>query len=466
MTTRGYSVDALQARDRPDIGAELNALDLLLGHEVPTRRTLKTLNHVASPAVGTPIGLAVHRTFPFEWVSSVLDPFLALSNWTHVTSYSDYDPGLATLAPSKPGDMHLLWIDWRTYMDRSTPEEIVDWLVNRLDAIRALDPVGVLVNNWPTSTSLSEVVSPPDRGTRGWLRSLNHRLDALVAQIDRCLIVDLEQLVASTGPGFIDLTNDKETYFPFSSEAAIRIARHIGVHLVPALVAPRLKALAIDMDDTLYAGVLGEEGVDGVVLTQGHRLLQATLSGLKESGMLLCLCSRNEQEDARELFAIRSDFPLRWDDFAAVAINWEPKSQNPAFLAEQLNIGLDSFLFLDDNPAELIKARASIPGLCALRAHEDATETTYRLCHYPGLYQAKGTEADALRNEDIKANRLRRELLQHTQGDQSAYLSQLEMIVELSENALDHRERVHQLSQKTNQFNLNCLRCTWITPTH
>jgi FkbH-like protein len=163
----------------------------------------------------------------------------------------------------------------------------------------------------------------------------------------------------------------------FFSPLADALARHVKV----ALGCVR-KCLVVDLDNTLWHGVLGEDGPLGVRVGIGdpegesHLELQRRILALKQRGIILAVCSKNNPEDVSEFFRLRSDLPLRLDDFSALEIGWKPKNEALARIASDLNIGTDSLVFLDDSPAEVALIRqvmpevecVQVPATSALRA--------------------------------------------------------------------------------------------------
>lgn len=174
---------------------------------------------------------------------------------------------------------------------------------------------------------------------------------------------------------------------------------------------------------------------------------------------MLTLCSRNEEEDVKALFDARTDFPLRWDDFAAVRANWQTKAENLNRLSQILNIDPSAFLFVDDNPAELVKMAAELPEVRLLRAKRNGEETMLGLCHFPGLYQLHRDDIAVSRTTDIQANQAR-EKIRQTASDYHSYLDSLNMVITIYENEASHVKRLYDLSHKTNQFNLALRRMT------
>jgi HAD superfamily phosphatase (TIGR01681 family) len=152
---------------------------------------------------------------------------------------------------------------------------------------------------------------------------------------------------------------------PFFTALATMVARKL--HLLKR--APS-KVIVLDCDNTLWAGVCGEDGPGGIRLDSPWRELQQFMREQAQTGRVLCLCSKNNEEDVSAVFAQRSDMPLRRDDFVAARINWRPKSENLKALAKELNLGLDSFVFVDDNPVECAEVQANCPEVTALQLPE------------------------------------------------------------------------------------------------
>jgi FkbH-like protein len=175
---------------------------------------------------------------------------------------------------------------------------------------------------------------------------------------------------------------------------------------------------------------------------------------LKERGVMLALCSRNELADVEDFFRDRkAELPLDLEDFASVQVNWSSKSQNIRRIAADLNVLPSALLFIDDNGAELAKAKGALPGLRVLLADPGGDETEGALRHFPGLFALCRDEQAALRTSDVRKNR-ERESMRAEAADLTSYLVALRMEIRLHRNCREHAQRIHELSQKTNQFNL------------
>lgn len=403
--------------------------------------------------------IRVDRTMPFEFVANLMSPFCGLWEADVCFDYSDYDSALSGIGGEAQADVYIIWLDWRIYARSMSAQEAAQWLNERIVKLRKATDKPIWINNWPESLEDADRVLSFRAGDRGWFRKLNSFLLGAVENNTGCVLIDLAQLAHEGSESFYDYRNEEISSYPFSNQATTIISRHLGVQLLPACLVPRLKAIALDLDDTLYHGVLGEEGAEGVTLTEGHHRLQRLLLQLKQSGIMLTLCSRNEEEDVKALFDARTDFPLSWDDFAAVRANWQTKAENLNQLSQILNIDPSAFLFVDDNPAELVKMAAELPEVRLLRAKRNGAETMLGLCHFPGLYQLHRDDIAVSRTTDIQANQAR-EKIRQTASDYHSYLDSLNMVITIYENEASHVKRLYDLSHKTNQFNLALRRMT------
>jgi FkbH-like protein len=422
---------------------------LLLG-PLPAAKEL-----LAAPAlpVTRQVSVRVERNFPFEWLRPALDRYMSLWGAGVSLRLSGYDAALPGAEQAAAADVHLLWIDWRKYRSSLDASGAAAWLKGRLEALRRHDDKPILVNNWPETGGIGELLYGAGTLRRRWSRDVNAAVQEAAETVPGCAVIDLSSLSATMGASFWDDRNDTAVHYPFSSRATLAIARHLGAQLLPAVLMPRLKAVALDLDGTLYDGVLGEDGVGGVRLTEAHYRLQRLLLQVKHSGIMLAVISKNEAEDVRSLFSERGDFPLQHEHFAAVLANWRPKSENMAELARMLNIDPSAILFVDDSYPELLGMLAALPSVPVLHADRDAGVTAERLVHFPGMYLISEESGMPDRTKDIRANQIREELRRQAK-DTHSYLAGLDMVIRLYVNCRDHARRLFDMSRKTNQFNL------------
>src|SRR5207249_8171072 len=177
------------------------------------------------------------------------------------------------------------------------------------------------------------------------------------------------------------------------------------------------------------------------------------------AGMLLALCSKNNPEDVWDVFAQRLDMPLRREHFAAGRLNWRPKSENLKEIAEELHLGLDSFIFIDDNPVECAEVQAHCPEVLTLELPSDCGNTTRFLNHCWVFDRLKVTEEDRRRGEMYLQSQ-QRESLRSQSMSLADFIAALQLDIQIQTMAPGQLARVAQLTQRTNQFNFTTRRRT------
>ena len=234
-------------------------------------------------------------------------------------------------------------------------------------------------------------------------------------------------------------------------------------NIIKSLYGKNKKAIVCDLDNTLWGGIVGDDGAENIEIGQETSIGQlysefhGYLKAHKDLGVLLTVDSKNDEENALAGLN-RPDSVLRPDDFIVIKANWEPKDRNLAATANELNIGADAMVFIDDNPAEREIVRSSVPGAAVpeLTAPERYINTLDR----SGFFEVTAFSADDLsRNEMYKAN-AERAKQEASFADYGDYLRSLEMKAEIKPFAPLYMSRIAQLTNKSNQFNLTTLRCT------
>ncbi len=228
---------------------------------------------------------------------------------------------------------------------------------------------------------------------------------------------------------------------------------------VHALRSAPFKVIALDCDDTLWSGVCGEDGPEGVVLDPPRRDLQEFMAAQQNAGMLLCLCSKNNMEDVIETFRLHPEMPLRLEDFVARRINWIAKSANLASLSEELQLGLDSFIFVDDNAQECGEVQARRPEVLTLQLPPDAQEIPAFLRHVWAFDHLRVTEEDK-RRRALYAQRAERSRLEKQAKTLEEFIRSLELEIRIAPLTPETLSRAAQLTQRTNQMNFTTIRRT------
>lgn len=400
------------------------------------------LNRLAVMRLGAAAGdgfvLRVLRNHAFETLVPVLAPLTAFAGWTPQLVLGDYDDSLSL--PDDSCDAAVIWLDFTRY-SRLSDDELADWFVGRLQALRS-QSAGPLV-----------VANAPDAGDR--YARLNAAIDDWAAGAPAAAVLPLDRIAADLGPRAFAEARAAVTGTRYADPLNLEAARTLVFEAIaPFLTAP-IKALAVDLDNTLYAGVLGEDGPDSVRLSEGHADLQSAIAELADQGVLVSIVSRNEPADVEALFAARRDFPLRPEHIASWQVGWGEKSDGVAAAAHQFNIAPDSFLLMDDNVGELVQVASHHAGIRLLHANEDAAATARALRLYPGI--PRPGQAFAGRAADLAAN-ASRAALAVAAVDADAYLAALGAELTFALDPQADRARLADLSRKTNQFNLSLRR--------
>jgi FkbH-like protein len=279
-------------------------------------------------------------------------------------------------------------------------------------------------------------------------------------------IFDLKALVEQVGRSL--LYSNKRWYLGglrFSTAGEKLIARELDRILDAQLVA-RKKCLLLDLDNTLWGGVIGEDGLNGIQLSETgegarYRDFQLRIRELSEMGVILGIVSKNNEPDAFEVFDRHEHMVLRKGDFAALKINWSPKAQNIADLAEDLDIGTDSIVFIDDNPVEREAVRTALPEVTVPDFPADTCELAsfFERVYKDCFFTLESTAEDRKRTATYLANAKRAAERTATPSIEE-FLAGLGTKIFLTRAGDEDLPRVAQLTQKTNQFNLTTRRYT------
>lgn len=233
---------------------------------------------------------------------------------------------------------------------------------------------------------------------------------------------------------------------------------------IDALDAVRKKCLVLDLDNTLWGGVLGEDGVEGVQIGNTYpgncySDLQSFVVEMKKTGVILALCSKNNESDVQEAFLKRKEIKLKLEDFSSIKINWKDKPDNIMEIAHELNIGLDSMVFLDDNPAERELASKMVPGLTVPGFPEKPyLFRGFLNSMYNDYFQVYSlTDEDKQKTAQYAKNALRQKE-QEKFTSKKDFIKELGITLEIKEAEEINIPRIAQMTQKTNQFNLTTKR--------
>jgi FkbH-like protein len=335
-----------------------------------------------------------------------------------------------------------------------------------LASIRAWTDAKVLLHDFPAplERSLGIIDASHARGRTLALRRLRQQVRQHASAAGNVFVVDLAHLVASIGHSrWRDARLWTLARIPYSGEAMLSLAREYMRYL-RAFAGRTRKVLVLDLDETLWGGIVGEDGPEGIHLGVGYKgqafvRLQRALRQLTRRGVLLAINSKNNADDALEIIERHPAMLLRREDFAAVRINWQDKATNLVEIADELGLGLDSFVFVDDSAAECERVRQALPEV--LTVHLGGDPATYASTISDlGVFDALTFgEEDRVRTAMYRSEAQRRELQQSMASLDDFYRS-LAMTLEIEPVTPSTLARAAELTQRTNQFNLTTRRFT------
>ena len=355
----------------------------------------------------------------------------------------------------------------------STEESLRDYLDTELSKFRSIwssldEHVGcqVIQNNFeqPYYALLGNLDAVSPGGATRYLNELN-RLFAQEAEANpKLLLQDLHSISARVG---LNQWFDPERWFSYKLASTVEGSFALATSLtaiVGAIYGRTSKVLVLDLDNTLWGGVIGDDGADKILigretpLAEAYTAFQEYCLRLRDRGILLAVCSKNNENVAKSGFS-HPDCVLKLDHFSAFKANWEPKHENILAIAKELNLGVDSMVFIDDNPAERAIVAGQLPNVAVPDVGSDVAK--FAAVIEAGRY----FEPISIGREDLQRAKLYEENAQRSQLQQKfanygEYLDSLEMSAEIAEFNNTYIERISQLTNKTNQYNLTTRRYT------
>jgi FkbH-like protein len=295
---------------------------------------------------------------------------------------------------------------------------------------------------------------------------MNAELKMYASEKKNVHIFEMNRLISYHG--YNALFDDKYWYLgsiKFSHTGFKTIANEINYQL-NSIQGKTKKVLVLDVDNTIWGGVAAEDGWENIQI--GHQGtgriysdFQKNIIKLKNQGVLLAICSKNDENDVREVFEKNKNMLLRWDDFVGHYINWQPKADNILHMATDLKLGVDSFVFIDDHPVEREHARNEIPELTVPEFPRDITQLNRWLITdvvYPFFAKSAITAEDLEKTNQYQRNAERQNVSQHLSYDE--FIKKLNIRLKVKKVNTESYKRIAQLTQKTNQFNLSLKRYT------
>jgi FkbH-like protein len=456
------------------------ARDLLAeDNSVRTARFIRSQIERLPPIAGLrPLKVALLSSFSIEFIHD----FLVARGFANGVAISLYQPGFnqvrqeiadmrSGLYAAKP-DVTVIAVegmDWVPalyggYVDtaehaRSAMSEAQSELAALLAAYRERSPSRVLLHNFapPAELALGILDTRLGEGQAALIHELNAGTRRLAFDMADVHLVDYAGLVAKHGARrWYDRRMALYARAPIAQsmlgELAVEYMKYIR-----AFYGLNKKCLVVDLDNTLWGGVLGEDGVDGIKLGPEYPgsafvEFQRDISDLSRRGVILAIASKNNREDVEEAFAKHKHMILKLDDFAEAQIHWREKSQSIKAIAERLNIGLEHIVMVDDNPVECAEIRRALPMVTVIELPERPEDFSMRLAG-EGLFDALALSAEDRNRAQLYRQRAGAEDLRTQATNIEDFYRSLDMTIYLDRITPQVLPRAAQLTQKTNQFN-------------
>ncbi len=413
--------------------------------------------------------IAVLSSYTIETLAPFLEVEAYLAGWRVRPVFEQYGGWLngltdpSVLASELPSAVALLLHAGAVLpAEKPSPDDAISLIAGALRSFRAESGVPVfigLITDVPEPYAVDPTGGIAD-GYAGAIGKVNQGIRSLATELADCYLLDVPDWLAVPGSGWFDRPGYLARMTFISSLGLPSLARGMARALA-SLYRPRRKVLALDLDNSLWGGVVGEEGISGIAVSAdqwpgaAYVDFQRKIKQLKASGVLLAINSKNNEEDAREVFDTRSEMPLKWSDFSAYRINWENKAANLLSMAEELELGLDSFVFADDSPVECALVRELLPMVDVIELGSDPADFVPRLLETGAFDTLTISTEDRQRSESYMSERQRKQA-QVVAGNLEGFLASLNLQLSIDPVNVVTAARAHQLMLKTNQFNL-CL---------
>lgn len=335
------------------------------------------------------------------------------------------------------------------------------------EAIKRRYNAVIIQNNFdmPYEKEIGSISAVLNSGKEHFVSALNAKFAEYARHHEGFYIHDLQGLSARVGLG---KWHNPFQYCAYKFAVNYDVMPDVSLGLskiIRAILGKSKKCLVLDLDNTIWGGVIGDDGVENIKIghetpeAEAYTAFQEYVLRLKQRGIILAVCSKNEEDIAKSGFA-HPDSILSVDDFVSFKANWDPKNANMAAIAREINIGTDSLVFIDDNPAERQIIRDTMPEVAVPEVDAKDVFSYIRAIEDAGYFEAVSISADDLkRNDTYQANKARQELA-NISTNYDDFLISLEMVAEIDEFQPVYFDRIAQLTGKTNQFNLTTIRYT------
>ena len=433
-----------------------------------------------------PLRLTVLRNVTIEPLLPVIEGEAALLGMSPDVYLSDFDTMAANIFDDdSPFYRHdpdfIILLQWLDSLSPALQNEflslkaedvdqeiarVVDHIVMQFREIRTRSQAPILINNFPMlfRPTLGILDGQGGDSQTQVFNQLNQELLRRSKNFGDVYWIDLAAIFGRLGlAAAFDDRLWSMAKAPIGKDALVPIGQEYG-RFLRALTGHGRKCLVLDCDGTLWGGVVGEDGLSNINLGLEHPGVsfvdfQREILNLYHRGVILALCSKNNEEDVREVFSRHPDMVLKMDHFATVRINWDDKVGNLISIAEELNIGVDSLVFCDDSAFECGRVQSAMSEMAVLHLQGQPSNFRRQLSDAGLFDNLTFSEDDKKRNQSYQSDKQRTEMAE-TATSLEDYLSSLEMKAEIGTVGALQISRAAQLTQRTNQFNLTMQRYT------
>ena len=323
----------------------------------------------------------------------------------------------------------------------------------------------IIQNNFelPFTQPEGSIVLPQSSGR--FIARLNEKFAEYADSHKGFYVHDLNRAAANAG---LSRWHNRAEYYAYKFPADYELMPDIAwslKRLICAVLGRVKKCLVLDLDNTIWGGVIGDDGVNGLTLGretpegEAYTEFQEYVKALKDRGVILAVCSKNDDDVARSGFT-HPDSVLSAEDFVAFYANWDAKDVNIRRIAQEINIGLDSLVFIDDNPAERAIVRENVPEVSVPEVDPSDVASYIRVIEGNGYFDTAAISEDDLKRTKTYQQNKQRVILESSSGSYEDFLESLEMEAEIAPFREIYFDRIAQLTNKSNQFNLTTKRYT------
>ncbi|WP_372365623.1 thioester reductase domain-containing protein [Candidatus Uabimicrobium sp. HlEnr_7] len=412
----------------------------------------------------TEITIHITASFTAEPVEEILTYCFEKLMYRPLLSFAGYNQTFQELLNSqsslfRSNDTNIMLVrieDWFRFSKSVTSKKVIETVDEFTAALEnAAQHLGfkLILGLCPHSSSHIRKL-----GISNILEHLDQKILGIADKCKNIQILDFRKLDKSYEIGRVyDEARDQLGHIPFTQNYFAAMAIELSKKIFLSLQQPH-KVIVLDCDNTLWSGVCGEDGYDGVEISKPFQELQEFMIEQMQSGKILCIASKNREQDVQEVFEKNSNMILQEKHIVTSRVNWQPKSQNIKQMSEELQLGLNSFIFIDDNPAECAEVKSTLPQVCVLHIPKNSSKIMSTVRHFWPLELATAaTTEDKKRTQMYIENKQRKDLEENVVRFDD-FLEQLQVEINIEPLVEKKLPRAAQLTQRTNQFNATTIR--------